>query len=136
MDLAALRSDIKVIGQTCGLNAWDYQPDDPQNLPALVVGGMRSLTRLNQVVAQIEVSVHIYVNAADPKDATRALDALLSINQPAKTSFIDVLDSEMETLDTPSWRSIKFLSAGPYTHYIMPGGLTALGVEVILELTA
>lgn len=133
MDLRQLRADLGVVAASSGFNAWSYQPDDPQDLPAAVVGGIKSMERLNQTVSQLMIGVTFYANAADPQDATERLDLALSVGNP--DSFIDTLDS-VEIADGPAWRSVRFDSAGPYTRYSMPGGGSSLGVEVTLELTA
>lgn len=133
MDLRAIRKDLGVVAQEAGFNAWDYEPDDPQNLPAAVVGGIRSMTRLNAQVTRVELGVTFYVNAADPQDATARLDLALSTG--IQDSFIDNLDTDAEKPDR-SWRSVRFAASGPYTRYSMPGGAVALGVEITLELTA
>lgn len=135
MILGDVRKDLGVLGRTAGLNAWDYQPDDPQDLPAMVVGGIKSMVRLNQKVSLVQIGVTMYVNAADPEDASRKLDQLLSVGTEDGLSFIDILDSHAAD-EAASWRSIKFLSAGPYQKYAMPGDGSALGVEVTVELTA
>ena len=134
MDLRAVRHDLGVVAQNIGLNAWDYQPDDPQNLPAAVVGGIQEMHRLNRIVTQFKLGVTLYVNCADPQDATAALDLYLSTGLDG--SFIEALDAVIPGLDSPAWRSVRFDSAGPYRRYSMPGGGAALGVEVVLELTA
>lgn len=133
MDLRQIRTDIGVVAGESGFNAWDYAPDDPQDLPAAVVGGIKSMVRLNAVVTECQIEVTFYVNAADPQDAAARLDLALSVGLP--DSFIDMLDS-VTPADGPSWRSIRFESAGPYQRYAIPGGAVALGCTVTLELTA
>lgn len=134
MDLRQLRIDLGKVAQTAGYNAWDYTPDDPQNLPAAVVGGIRSMVRLNALTTQIQVEVTFYVSAADPKDAAGRLDLALSVGLDG--SFIDCLDTMSEAPNTPSWRSVRLDSAGPYQRVLMPGGGAALSVAIVLELTA
>jgi len=133
MDLRKVRADIGVVAGVSGFNAFDYVPDDPKDLPAAVVGGIKSMVRLNAVVTQVELGVTFYVSAADPQDSAARLDLALSTGLP--DSFIDNLDS-VTPADGASWRSIRFQSAGPYIRYQMPGGGVALGVDVVLELTA
>lgn len=133
MDLRQIRADLGTVAAEAGFNAWDYQPDDLQHLPAAVVGGIKSMERLNQTVTQVQIGVTFYVNPADAKDATSRLDLALSTGNP--NSFIDCLDG-VSSLDNPAWRSVRFDSAGPYAMYVMPSGSSALGVEVTLELTA
>ena len=133
MDLRQIRADLGAVARESNFAAWDYEPDDPKDLPAAVVGGIQSMTRLNAVVTQIKLDVTFYVNAVDPQDASARLDLALSTGMP--DSFIDQLDSVMP-VDGPSWRSIRFDSSGPYKRYAMPGGGVALGVTVTLELTA
>jgi hypothetical protein len=137
MDLRAIRTDIGVLASNAKFNAWSYMPSDPQDLPAAVVGGIKSMKRLNRLVTQLQIGVIFYVNFTDPEDAATRLDTALSTGNP--DSFIDQVDS-LTQADQPSWRSIRFESAGPYTVYTLPSGdpsgADALGVEVILELTA
>lgn len=133
MDLRKVRQDIGVVAGESGFNAWDYQPDDPQDLPAAVVGGIQSMKRLNRLTTEVKIDVTFYVNASDPEDAAKRLDLALSVGMP--DSFIDMLDS-VTVEDGPSWRSIRFNSAGSYMKYQMPGNAVALGVTVTLELTA
>lgn len=133
MNVRDIRRDIGVVAGRAGFNAWDYQPDDPQDLPAAVVGGIKEMTRLNKKVTQLKIGVVFYVNAADAQDATSRLDLALSVGNP--DSFIDMLD-EVTQQDSPSWKAIRFESAGPYQKYQMPGESIALGVEAVLELTA
>lgn len=133
MNLAQLRADLKAVAEAAGFNAWDFVPDDPQDLPASVVGGIQSMVRLNAHVTQVKIGIEFYANHADAKDATRRLDLVLSTGDP--NSFIDILD-HVEESDGPSWRSIRFDSCGPYTLVTMPGGGSALKVEATYELTA
>lgn len=133
MDLRALREDLTAVAEAAGFNAWSYVPDDPQDLPAAVVGGIQEMNRLNQHVTQIKLGISFIANAADPVDATARLDLALSTGNAE--SFIDMLDS-VGTEDGPAWSSVRFDSAGPYTSIDLPGGGTALGVEIVLQLTA
>ncbi len=133
MDLRQLRADLGTVAGEAGFNAWDYLPDDPKTLPAAVVGGILEMERLNRLTTQIKLGVTFYVSAADPKDASARLDRALSVG--LGDSFIDWLDS-VQLADGPSWRSVRFDSAGPYQKFSLPGGGVALGVTVVLELTA
>ncbi len=133
MDMRQVRADLGTVARSAGWNAWDYQPDDPQNLPAAVVGGISEFMRLNRLVSQFKIGVTFYVNLANPQDAAERLDLVLSPGNP--DSFLDVLDS-VTAEDGAAWRSVRFDSATPYQRYSMPGGLYALGVELMLELTA
>lgn len=135
MDLRAIRVDLSTVAVTAGFdNAWSIQPDDPQSLPAAVVGGIISMERLNAIVTKIMLPITLYVNAADIQDATERLDLALSTGLP--NSLIDCMDAVAEPPNTPSWRSIRFDSSGPYQKVIMPGGGSALSVETRWELTA
>lgn len=133
MNLGAIREDLRVVAESIGFNAWSYQPDDPKDLPAAVIGGIKGLTRLNQVVSQIQLGVSFFCNLNDPQDATNRLDLALSVGVDG--SFVDALDA-ITPDDSPAWRSCKFVSAGPYLRYQMPANQAALGCEAILELTA
>ncbi len=133
MDLRAVRHDIGVVAQTANFNTWDYQPDDPKDLPAAVVGGIKAMQRLNAAVTLVQIGVTFFVNASDPQDAAQRLDLALST---IDGSFCSALDAYVETPNPHAWRSAKFLSAGPYLRYTMPGGGVALGCEMLLELTA
>lgn len=135
MDLRQLRADISAVAQAAGFNSWDYMPDDPQDLPAAVVGGIKSMERLNRQVTQVQIGVTFYASAADPLDATSVIDRALSIGA-AETSFIDLLDDVDVIADGPAWRSARFDHSSEYRLYGMPGGGNALGVEVTLEFTA
>lgn len=131
-DLRAIRRDIGVVAGEAGFTAWDYEPDDPQLYPAAVVGGIVELERLNRAVTRAQIAVTFYASLADPADAAARLDLALSVG--VQGSFIDVVDSV--TLDDgPSWKTIKLVSAGPYTRYQMPGGASTLGVTATLEIT-
>lgn len=134
MDLRQLRADLGTVAQTSGFNAWDYEPDDVQDLPAAVVSGIKEMERLNRLVTRVKVVITFLVSLADPQDAAARLDTALS--NGVQDSFIDNLDSVSVENDGPAWRSVRFDSAGPYTRYQMPGGGSYLGVEVLLELTA
>lgn len=133
MNLAQLRADLKAVAETAGFNAWDFLPDDPQHLPAAVVGGIHAMVRLNAHVTQVQIGITFYASHADAKDATRRLDLALSTGDP--NSFIDIMDAVTES-DGPSWRSIRFDSCGAYHLVSMPSDGTALAVETIWELTA
>jgi hypothetical protein len=133
MDLARIREDLAAVATAAGFNSWDYEPDDPQTLPACIIGGIREMERLNAIVTRAQILVTFYCSVADPKDATRRLDLALSVGHP--NSFIDMLDS-VTLEDGPAWRSIRFESASRYRRFAMPGGHVALGVEIVLELTA
>lgn len=136
MDLRALRKDLRVVAGESGFTAWDFVPEDPQDLPAAVVGAPKSMVRMNRLITQVEIPITFYASLADPLDATERLDLALSTGLP--NSFIDLLDfaAQQEGATAPSWRSVRFVSAGPYTRFALPGTVYALGVEVILELTA
>ena len=131
--MRALRADLGVVAGEAGFSAFDYEPADPKNLPAAVVGGIKSMERLNAHVTQIQIGITFFVNAANEKDATARLDLALSTGLP--NSFIELLDS-VSIEDGPAWRSVRFESAGPYLHYVMPSGGPALAVEITLEFTA
>jgi hypothetical protein len=137
MDLRAIRKDLAVLVQQSGFAAWSFLPSDPGDLPAGVVGGIKSMVRLNAFVTEITIGITFYANFTDPADAAERLDRMLSTGNA--NSLIDQFDKLTQS-DTPSWRSIKFDSAGPYTVYTMPSGgpsgADALGVEVTLGLTA
>ncbi len=133
MDLRQVRKDLGVVAGEAGFSAWDYVPDDPQDLPAAVVGGLSLFERLNAIVTKVNIGITFYVDLSDAQDAAARLDLVLSTGMP--NSFIDWLDS-VTSNDLPAWRSVRFLSAGPYNRYTMPGGAVALGVEVTLEITA
>lgn len=133
MDLRAVRRDICTVAGEAGFNAFSYQPSDLKTFPAAVVGGVRSFVRLNVRVTQVQIACTFYVALTDVEEATRKLDLVLSTGDP--NSFVDLLDS-VQPDDNPSWRSVRIDSAGAYTQYSFPGGAIALGVEVILELTA
>lgn len=133
MNLRAIREDLAAVAQEAGFNSWSVSPDDPQDLPAAVVGGIQNLVRLNRLTTQIQIGITFYVSLAEPVDATARLDLALSVGETG--SFIDLLDS-VHAEDGAAWRSVRFVSAGPYTRFTMPGGGAALGVEVQLELTA
>jgi hypothetical protein len=134
MDLRAIRRSIAAIALESGFSAWDYAPDDPSELPAAVVGGIKQMRRMNRLVCEIQIGVTFYASQADPIDATSRLDNALSTGTDGGTSFLDNLDAADDA--AAGWRSIRFLAAGPYAVYAMPGNAKALGVEVILELTA
>ena len=140
MDLRALRTQLAQVGQTCGLNTWDYMPDDPQNLPALVIEGFSAMTRLNAIVTELDLEVVFYVNNAEAKDAAARLDGLFSVGVDPGVSFIDALDAftEGNPADTGAyWRSVRFKSAGPSRRYAMPGdGTVALGCPAVWTFTA
>lgn len=133
MDLREIRIGLAAVARAAGFNAWDYMPDDPQDLPASTVGGIESMVRLNEAVTQVQLKVSFYVNETDMQDATARLDKALSVG--LNGSFIDTVD-EVTTADGPPWRSIRFVSAGPYQRFAMPGNGWALGVETIWEMTA
>lgn len=133
MNVGAVRADLRAVAESVGFNAWAYQPDDPKDLPAAIIGGVKQYTRLNQTVTQIQLGVSFLANLNDPEDATNRLDLALSVGVDG--SFIDAIDAIVPA-DSPAWRSCKFVSWGPYLRYAMPGGAAALGVEAILELTA
>lgn len=135
MDLSALRADLATVAKTAGFNAWSYMPDDPKDLPAAVVAGVRSMSRLTIGGAcVVELEVELYVNATDPEDASKRLDLALSLG--VGESFLTILEAIDPNLDKPAWRSARFVTAGPYTRVAMPGGGVALSVAVLLELTA
>lgn len=134
MDLRQLRVDLGVVGQMAGFNAWNIVPDDPQHLPAMVVGGVRSM----QVITmdggvEVELVATFYTSTADAEDATAVLDLVLSIGK--EDSFLDWL-LNVKPVDGPAWRSVRFVQAGPYHDVAMPGGSVALAVEVVLSFTA
>ena len=135
MDFRALRTDFGTVAQTAGFNAYDYEPDDPGALPAAVVGGVRSLRRLTMSgTCEVELEITLYVSAADPQDATATLDLALSLG--LSTSLLSILEAVDPILDKPSWRSARFVTAGPYQRVAMPGGGAALACSVVVEFTA
>lgn len=139
MDLRKIRTDVAVVGAEAGFNAWNVIPDDPQDLPACVVGGVRSLKRLTMAGAcELQIEVEFYANAADMVDATTTLDMVLSLG--LQTSFLSLLEAADEqpvgSPTRPSWRSAMFIGAGPYKQIAMPGGGVALAVGVVIEFTA
>lgn len=135
MDLRQVRKDLATVGTTAGFNSWSVHPDDPQDLPALVVGGIKSMTRLTMSgVCQFELELAFYVSAASPDDAAERLDMVLSLGEP--DSFLTVLEAVSAQRDNPAWRSARFVGAGPYQRVTMPGGGAAMSVTVTLELTA
>jgi len=134
VDLRQLRTDLSVVGASAGFNAWNVEPDDPQHLPAMVVGGVRSMRILTiDGGVEVEISATFYANAADNEDATATLDMVLSIG--TADSFLDWLLS-VKPVDEPAWRSVRFVQAGPYHEVALPGSGTALAVEVVLSFTA
>ena len=139
MDVAAIRVNLALVGDTVGLNHWDYMVDDPGGLPAMIVEGIRSMRRLNKIVTELEIEIGFYANNAEPKDAARRLDGLLSIGMSPGVSFIDALDAftEGNPADTGAyWRSCRFVSAGPYRRVSMPDNAVALGCSTVWALTA
>lgn len=132
MDLRQVRIDIRAVIAVCGYNAWDYEPDDPQDLPAGVVDGIESLIRMNRLVTAVKIGVTFYVNNADPKDATAKLDLTLSTG--FTNSYVDALDAA--SLAGASWRSIRLEGAEAYHRVAMPGGGVALACRTITDLTA
>lgn len=138
MNLIAIRQDLATVAKTCGLNAWDYPPDDPLVLPCAVVGSPQGMRRMNKTVTEVLIPVTFYVSNADAQDAARRLDALLSIGVQdvlEATSYLDVLDA-VHAEDGPAWRSITFEHAEPYELVSMPGDSTALACRIQLKLTA
>lgn len=137
MDLVKIRDDLATVAREAGFNAWDHEPDDPAHLPAAVVGGIKEMHRHNQFTTSVHIGVTLYASLADAKDATRVLDRALSVKVPGQsaTSYIDWLD-DVTIDDGAAWRSVSFVSAGPYQRYTLPAGGVALGVEIVLELTA
>lgn len=134
MKLRELRTDLGVVAATAGFNAWNIVPDDPQYLPAAVVGGVRSM----QVITmdggvEVELVVTFYVPMTDAEDSTAVLDLVLSMGEDG--SFLTVLMG-VTAEDGPAWRSVRFTQAGPYHTVAMPGGSVALAVEVVLTFTA
>ena len=140
MDLGKLREDIAVVCRTAGLNGWNFDTDDPQNLPAAVVSGVDQMERLNRIVTRVVIMIDLYVSNAEPLDGSRALDRLLStdvVKEDGKVgSLIDAFDAVQDGIDQPSWRSHRFDSAGRYTRVSMPGGGVALYCQVLYEFTA
>lgn len=135
LDLRAVREGLASAARECGFSAWDYQPDDPQQLPAAVVGAPVEMEALTLTRWKLVVPVTFYCSTADPKDASERLDLVLSINlvdedDEPRLSFIDTL----KAAEAPPWKSARFSSAetGRYT---MPGGSVALGTRVDIEVT-
>lgn len=140
MNLAKIRADLKVVAETCGVNAWDYAPDDVKVLPAAVVGAPQAMRRLNRLKTEVEIPVAFYVNNADPQDATRRMDALLSMNvqndpEFVGVAFMDVLDT-VHAEDGPAWDSVRFSHAEPYSLVNMGNDAVALACKITLTLTA
>ena len=133
MDLRKLRTDLGTVATEAGFTAWDYYPDDVQNLPAAVVGGIAGMVRLNRLVTEIDIGITFYCSLADPADAAARLDLALSTNMDG--SFLDAVD-EITPTDAVNWRSVTFVRAGPYNRYDMPGNTHALGCEIVLRFTA
>ncbi len=129
MDIAAIRASLALGARDAGFGAWDYAPDDPFDLPAAVVGGIKSMNILTRSVTQAEIGILFYCSLADAEDATRRLDLVLSVGDP--DSFL----TNILNYTTAGWTSIRFVSAGPYSRYSMPGGAVSLGVEILLEIT-
>lgn len=123
-----MRADLAVVAKAAGFSSFAYEPDDPQNLPAAVVGGIQSMTRLNRLTTELVLGVTFYCSLASARDAASRLDKVLSIG--TGTGFLDLLAT------TSTFKSWVFQSAGPYTTYQLPGGDFALGCTVTLQLTA
>lgn len=133
MDIAAIRAQLATVAGLAGFNAFDYQPDDPGALPAVVAGGIREMERLNRIVTRLQLVVTFYASLAEPADAARRLDLALSVG--VEGSFIDLLDAV--PVEGQAWRSVRFIGSGPYQTTIMPAGTgNALSCETVLEFTA
>lgn len=124
MDIAAKRASIAAAAVACEFNAYDFQPDNPGDLPAAVVGGITLYERLNASVARVQLVVTLYASSSDAQDATRCLDTALSTN--VANSFIDAVSAiDGMTVD----------SAGAYQQFVMPTG-TALGVPITIQIVS
>lgn len=132
MDLRQIRTDLGTVAGEAGYSAWSYQPDDPQALPAAVVGGIHSFERLNVKETRIELGVTFYVSLQNAEDAAARLDLLLSVGDP--DSFVTLLDAVDPA--TASWFGLWITSAGPYQRVAMPDSSVALSVELVLQITA
>lgn len=139
MDLHQLRADVGAVGRAAGFNAWSYEPDDPQNLPALVVGGVKSLIRKTMSgICELEIDITLYVNAANPEDAAARLDLALSLGMADSfLSYMEAVDPQAGPPESrPAWRSARFIAAGSYQRVTMPGGGEAATVNITYSFTA
>lgn len=135
MNLRQLRTDVGAVAAGAGFNAWNIEPDDPEHLPAAVVGGVRSMQLITMAGGvEVELVVTFYVSTADAEDGTAVLDMVLSMGQP--DSFLTALLG-VEQENGPAWSSVRFVQAGPYHNVQLPGnGGVAQAVEVLLSFTA
>jgi hypothetical protein len=135
LDLRAVREALGLAAGAAGFNAWDYMPDDVQNLPAAVVGAPREMEALTLTRWRLQLPVTFYVSSANPKDANERLDRALSIgledeDEVPRLSFLDTLADAIE----PPWKTARFVSAQT-SRYTMPGNSVAWGTEVLVEVT-
>lgn len=136
MDLRQVRADLATVAATAGFNAWDFEPDDPQQLPAAVVGAPLLIERMNAHVTKLQLPVGLYVSNADARAATALLDQALSTGV-GEGSFLDALDSLTQAdTEASAWRSARFESASQYQRVALDGGGSMLAVPIVLELTA
>lgn len=137
MDLVAVSIDLETAALAHGYSAFSYEPDDPGNLPAAVVGGIDSMVALNRFVTTVQLGVTFYQSLGldDGKSARRALDKTFSVG--TGTSFLDALAAQaaaghFTAIKVDGW---AFVSADRYTKYEMPGEAFGLGCTMHLAIT-
>jgi threonine dehydrogenase-like Zn-dependent dehydrogenase len=132
MDLHGIRTDLAAILAPLGYQSYAYLPDDPQVLPAAVVGVPAAIEygmTLGSTVA-VEIPLTLVFSMTSVQDAQARMDAALSTGVTG--SVIDAL----RTTGSTYWNgSVRVTGAGP-VGTVAVGSSNALAVTLTLSLHA